>query len=61
MEAASDTTASTLQSVVLMLVAFPDVQRKAQAEVDRVIGSERLPTLEDWTNLLYLQVRSLSS
>jgi cytochrome P450 len=56
MEAASDTTASALQSVVLMLVAFPEVQRKAKEEVDSVIGSERLPKLEDWADLPYLQV-----
>jgi cytochrome P450 len=56
MEAASDTTASALQSVILMLVAFPEVQRKAKEEVDSVIGSERTPKLEDWANLPYLQV-----
>ena len=56
LEGGSDTTSAFLQSVVLMLVAFPEVQRKAQEEVDRVIGSERPPTLEDWVNLPYLQV-----
>jgi cytochrome P450 len=56
LEGGSDTTSAFLQSVVLMLVAFPEVQRKAQEEVDRVIGSERPPTLEDWANLPYLQV-----
>jgi len=55
LEGGSDTTSAFLQSVVLMLVAFPEVQRKAQEEVDRVIGSERSPTLEDWENLPYLQ------
>jgi Cytochrome P450 len=39
-----------------MLVAFPEVQRKAIEEVDSVIGSERPPKLEDWANLPYLQV-----
>jgi hypothetical protein len=39
-----------------MLVAFPEVQRKAKEEVDSVIGSERPPKLEDWANLPYLQV-----
>lgn len=60
MEGGSDTTSAFLQSVVLMLVAFPDVQRKAQEEVDRVIGSDRPPTLEDWTNLPYLQASRIS-
>jgi cytochrome P450 len=26
----------------------PDVQRRAQAEIDSVIGRERLPSVEDW-------------
>jgi cytochrome P450 len=56
LEAGSDTTASAIHTIILLLVAFPKVQRKAQEEVDRVIGSERLPTLEDWASLPYLQV-----
>lgn len=61
MEGGSDTTSAFLQSVILMLVAFPEVQRKAQEEVDRVIGSERLPALGDWENLPYLQVSQPAS
>ena len=56
MEGGSDTSSSFIQSIILMLVAFPEVQRKAQEEVDRVIGSERAPVFEDWANLPYLQV-----
>lgn len=33
---------------------FPDVQRKAQAELDAVIGPDRIPTLEDRERLPYL-------
>ena len=29
------------------MAMFPDVQRKAQEEVDRVVGNDRLPTFED--------------
>jgi len=32
----------------------PEVQRKAQAEVDRVIGSDRFPTFADQPSLPYL-------
>lgn len=56
MEGGSDTTSAFLQSVVLMLIAFPEVQRKAQEEVDRVIGPDSMPSLADWVNLPYLQV-----
>ena len=34
-------------------MAHPETQRKAQAEIDRVIGNDRLPTLADMPNLPY--------
>lgn len=36
------------------MVTFPEVQRKAQAEIDRVIGHHRLPSYEDRGDLVYL-------
>ena len=36
------------------MVIFPDVQRKAQAELDAVVGPSRLPTFEDRTSLPYV-------
>ena len=33
----------------------PDVQRKAQEELDRVVGSDRLPHFTDRDNLPYLE------
>ena len=60
MEGGSDTSSSFIQSIVLMLVAFPEVQRKAQEEVDRVIGPDRAPAFEDWTNLPYLRVSQMT-
>jgi cytochrome P450 len=33
---------------------YPDVQAKAQAEIDRVIGSSRLPTFSDRESLPYI-------
>ncbi|KAK7051589.1 hypothetical protein VNI00_004568 [Paramarasmius palmivorus] len=54
-EGGSDTTAAVLQSLLLFLTAHPEVQRKAQAELDRVVGNQRLPVLEDFDNLPYLQ------
>ena len=32
-----------------------ECQRKAQAEIDRVIGNGRLPTLADQANLPYIE------
>jgi hypothetical protein len=38
----------------LAMVLFPDVQRKAQEELDRVIGTSRLPTMRDREHLPYI-------
>lgn len=38
----------------LAMVLFPGVQEKAQAQIDAVIGTERLPTLEDRSSLTYI-------
>jgi cytochrome P450 len=45
--AGADTTASTIMSFFLAMLVYPEVQSKAQAEIDRVIGRERLPEMED--------------
>ncbi|KAJ7490967.1 cytochrome P450 [Mycena latifolia] len=49
-----DTTASTLGTFVMMMVHHPDIQRKAQAEIDAVVGTERLPDLGDRPLLPYI-------
>ncbi|KAK1235556.1 hypothetical protein PQX77_001209 [Marasmius sp. AFHP31] len=55
LEGGSDTTSSFLHSVVLAMIAFPETQKKAQAELDRVVGPHRLPTLDDLPELPYLR------
>ncbi|KAF9816980.1 hypothetical protein IEO21_03745 [Rhodonia placenta] len=40
-------TVSALESLFLILAMYPDVQRKAQAEIDTLIGSDRLPNFND--------------
>ncbi|KAF8705610.1 cytochrome P450, partial [Rhizoctonia solani] len=52
--AGSDTTVSSLKTFVLAMLLFPECQRKAQAEIDRVIGTGRLPTFEDKDRLPYI-------
>ncbi|KAH6645425.1 cytochrome P450 [Truncatella angustata] len=51
-EAGSDTMANELMGFVLAMVLFPEVQKRAQAEIDRVCG-DRLPELDD--NLPYVR------
>jgi len=54
LEAGSDTTASTMQSFILFMISHPDVMRKVRDELDRAVGSDRMPTFEDEPNLPYL-------
>lgn len=55
MEAGSDTTSSYLNTLVLGILAFPDAQRKAQEEIDRVVGSDRAPEFDDLERMPYMQ------
>ncbi|GES60447.1 cytochrome P450 [Aspergillus terreus] len=48
----SDTTLSSLGSFFLAMAMYPDIQEKAQAEIDRVAG-DRLPTFDDRAELPY--------
>lgn len=34
---------------------YPDAQKRAQAEIDAVIGTDRLPTFEDRSSLPYVE------
>ncbi len=42
-------------SLFLALVLFPQVQSRAQAELDLVIGRDRLPTFNDRPRLPYIE------
>lgn len=52
--AAADTTSITLTTFTLAMIKFERVQRKAQEEIDRVVGTDRLPTFEDREKLPYV-------
>jgi cytochrome P450 len=54
-EAGFETTAATLNSLVLHLAANKTVQDKAHDELVNVVGPNRLPTFEDVGNLPYLR------
>jgi cytochrome P450 len=43
-----------LMTFFLMMVVHPEVQEKAQAEIDTVVGKDRLPTMDDRPSLPYL-------
>ena len=37
-----------------MMIIYPEIQRRAQAELDAVVGPHRLPTIQDRADLPYL-------
>jgi cytochrome P450 len=39
---------------MLAMIAFPEVQRRAQAEIDAVVGRDRLPSFSDAPHLPYV-------
>ncbi|KAF5370951.1 hypothetical protein D9757_009883 [Collybiopsis confluens] len=49
-----ETTASIMQWFTALIPAYPQIQQKAQDELDRVVGRDRLPTIDDEKNLPYI-------
>lgn len=54
-EGGSDTTSAFILTLILALVNAPEAQRLAQEEIDRIIGAERAPLLDDIDSLPYAQ------
>jgi cytochrome P450 len=52
--AGSDTTVSSMQAIFLAMALYPEVQKKAQAEIDAVVGPDRLPGFQDRPSLPYI-------
>ncbi|KAJ7491568.1 cytochrome P450 [Mycena galericulata] len=52
--AGSDATVSALVTFVLAMLANPEAQQKAQAEIDSVTGGNRLPNFEDELSTPYI-------
>lgn len=52
--AAVDTTLSISQVFFLLMAIHPEIQKKAQREIDQILGGERLPTLADQDDLPYI-------
>ncbi|KAK2835777.1 hypothetical protein Q5P01_016261 [Channa striata] len=54
-EAGTETAAITLRWGLIFMIHHPDIQEKVQAEIDRVIGQSRQPTLADRPDLPYTE------
>jgi cytochrome P450 len=53
--AGSDSTRAAIVTFILAMLTYPDVQAKAQAAVDRVVGADRLPEFEDLPAMPYIR------
>jgi cytochrome P450 len=53
--AGADNAVSALTTFVLAMVMFPEAQRKAQDEIDRVLGTGRFPLMTDRQRLPYVE------
>jgi len=52
--AGGDTAATALMNLVLAILKYPRVLRCAQEEIDRVVGTDRLPSFKDREQLPYM-------
>jgi cytochrome P450 len=53
--AGADTTAGSIYNFILCMTLHPEVQSRAQAEIDSVLGTDTLPTLADRGRLPYVE------
>ncbi|XP_004765557.1 cytochrome P450 1B1 [Mustela putorius furo] len=52
--ASQDTLSTALQWLLILFTRYPDVQARVQAELDQVVGRDRLPCLDDQPKLPYV-------
>ncbi|KAI5119697.1 hypothetical protein M0805_003582 [Coniferiporia weirii] len=53
--AAVETSEAVVMTFILMMARNPEIMKRAQAEIDAVVGSEQLPIPEDRPNLPYIE------
>lgn len=53
--AGMDTTKTSLQWAFLYMALYPHVQERVQEELDRIIGTERAPTMDDQKDLKFTE------
>jgi cytochrome P450 len=53
--AGAHTTIGTVSNFILAMLLYPEVLRKAREEIDRVVGTERLPIMSDRADLPYVE------
>lgn len=51
MEAGSDTVSGAINNFLLLMTKYPEACKKAQKQLDEVVGEDRCPTWEDFSKL----------
>ncbi|KAJ3489887.1 hypothetical protein NLI96_g1814 [Meripilus lineatus] len=51
----AETTSSTIENILFALLLHPEVQARAQREIDNVLGQKRLPDFSDRENIPYIE------
>uniref|UniRef100_A0A8C6TKT1 Cytochrome P450 n=2 Tax=Neogobius melanostomus TaxID=47308 RepID=A0A8C6TKT1_9GOBI len=64
--AGTETTTTTLNWALLYMINHPDIQAKVQAEIDAVVGSSRMPSMQDrdelhFTNAVIHEVQRMGN
>ncbi|PPQ92712.1 hypothetical protein CVT25_014019 [Psilocybe cyanescens] len=59
--AGSDTSASLVHSWLLAMAHYPEIQRKAQEEIDSIVENSRLPDFNDRSSLPYVEATLLET
>lgn len=54
LEAGADTTANMILTIILAVTKYPEVQARAQKELDEACGIERMPLFSDFDRLPYI-------
>ncbi|KAI0791963.1 cytochrome P450 [Abortiporus biennis] len=51
----TSTTSAVVLTFILAMASFPDVMKKAQAQIDKVVGRNRMPNITDKADLPYIR------
>ncbi|XP_058269287.1 cytochrome P450 2M1-like isoform X2 [Hemibagrus wyckioides] len=51
--AGTETTSSTIRQSLLLMMKHPDIQARVQKEIDKMVGQDRCPSIDDRQNMPY--------
>lgn len=57
--AGADSTTSTIETCIMAFVLYPEAAARARAEIDALVGSDRMPTYADFAQMVSVCISSL--